>query len=229
MRKYAVIVAGGSGARMGGGIPKQFRNLCGRPVLWWSLKAFHEEDPHTSIILVLPEQFISLWKDFYDTLPESEKIPFSIAAGGKTRGESVKNGLALIPDPDSLVAIHDGARPLVTPALISRGWAAAQEHGAAIPVMDVTDSLRKRTPNGSEAVDRNEFAAVQTPQVFHTSLIKEAYNLVGDQSFTDDAAVAEYAGHTVKLFEGFHKNMKLTHPEDMAVAALLLKEDNGVF
>lgn len=225
MRKYAVIVAGGSGSRMGGGMPKQFRNLCGRPVLWWSMKAFKDEDPATHLVLVLPEEYISLWRDFYSTLPENDKFEYEVAKGGKTRGESVQNGLTLVDD-DSFVAIHDGARPLVTKDLISAGWEKVAETDAAIPVVAVTDSLRVRIDDKhSECVNREEYVAVQTPQLFKTSLIKTAYNLVGDKVFTDDAAVVENAGNKVALFPGNNNNIKITNPKDMAVAALLMGKD----
>lgn len=220
-----MIVAGGSGSRMGGGIPKQFQNLCGRPVLWWSMKAFHEEDPHTSLIVVLPENFISLWQDFFSTLPEEDRFAHSVTAGGSTRTESVKNGLSLIPeDAGSLIAVHDGARPLVTPALIRRGWEAAQEKGCAIPTVAVTDSLRKLTPEGSEAIDRSEYMAVQTPQVFQHDILKQAYKDTKQGLFTDDASVVEKAGHKISLYPGEASNMKLTNPKDLEIAEVILKQ-----
>lgn len=225
-KHFAVIVAGGSGTRMGGGIPKQFRSLCGRPVLWWSIKAFHSENPDTQIVLVLPENFISLWTDFFSTLPEKDRFDHYVTTGGENRSESVKKGLALIDDDNSLVAIHDGARPLVTTALISAGWNLAKEKGAAIPVVPVTDSLRKITGNENKSVDRNEYVAVQTPQVFLTSLIKEAYRQAGDYIFNDEAAVVENAGHAISLFDGNIENIKITNPKDLAIASLLM--GNGV-
>ena len=227
MEKYAVIVAGGSGTRMGGGMPKQFRSLKGKPVLWWSMKAFHDDDPKTKIILVLPGDFISLWNDFFSSLPQSDRFPHDVATGGGTRTESVKNGLALIPDKnhateDSLVAVHDGARPLVSPETIDKGWATAEKFAAAIPVVAVTDSLRSIKHSPSKAVDRDEFKAVQTPQVFRTSLLKEAYSKTGEGVFSDDATVVENMGIPVALFEGRHDNIKITNPKDLAVAEVLM-------
>lgn len=225
MRKAAVIVAGGSGTRMGGGIPKQFRSLAKRPVLWWSMKAFHDEDPSTRLILVLPQDFITLWKDFFASLPENDRYPHEVTCGGTTRSESVKQGLTLV-DEDCMVAVHDGARPLVTKQMISRGWETASEKGAAIPVVEVTDSLREKERDGeSHGVDRSRFVAVQTPQVFDAKLLKQAYIKAGEQVFTDDAAVVEFAGYNVSLYEGNHRNMKITNPEDMAFAELLIKKD----
>lgn len=220
-----MIVAGGSGSRMGGGMPKQFRNLCGRPVLWWSMKAFYEDNPFTRQILVLPEEFISLWKDFFSSLPEAERYPHQVVAGGSTRSESVKNGLSHIDEEDSLVAVHDGARPLVTQSLIAKGWEKANKDGAAIPVVAVTDSLRVLKNSGSENVDRSQYVAVQTPQVFKTGLLKEAYTKTGDKIFTDDASVVENCGKPVALFEGDPDNFKITNPKDMAIATVLMGKD----
>ena len=225
MKQYAVIVAGGTGSRMGGSIPKQFRSLNGRPVLWWSIKAFHDENPDTRVIVVLPQEFISLWKDFYSSLPEKERFENIVVSGGNTRGDSVKNGLSVIDSDDSLVAVHDGARPLVKPATITKGWEVANEKGAAIPSVPVTDSIRKLFTGGSESVDRKDYVAVQTPQVFRTSLLKEAYLKAGDLTFTDDASVAEYAGNKVTLFDGRADNIKITNPKDLAIAAVIMGKD----
>lgn len=223
MRQYAVIVAGGSGSRMGGGIPKQFRSLCGRPVLWWAMKAFHDDNPDTSLILVLPQDFITLWNDFFSSLPLEDRYMHQVVNGGKTRTESVANGLGLIPDDeDSLIAIHDGARPLVSPLIIRKGWETAMETGAAIPVVPVVDSLRFVNDDSTTlSVDRSRFVAVQTPQVFKSRIIKEAYSKVGEGVFTDDASVAESAGYEVKTFEGSADNIKITNPKDLAIAAII--------
>lgn len=210
---------------MGGEIPKQFRSLCGRPVLWWSMKAFKDEDPATHLILVLPEEFVSLWNDFFLTLPEEERFHHEIAKGGKTRGESVQNGLSLVDD-DSIVAIHDAARPLVSPLIISSGWDKLKNEVAVIPAVPVTDSLRfiKNTEE-SEGVNRDLYVAVQTPQIFKTSLLKEAYKEAGDKVFSDDAAVMENAGYHVALYPGSYDNMKITNPKDMAIASVLMGKD----
>ena len=226
MKKNAVIVAGGSGTRMGGGIPKQFRSLCGHPVLWWSMKAFHDEDPGVNLILVLPEEFVSLWKDFFSKLPQEESFPHIIVTGGKSRSESVRNGLSAIEDDDSLVAVHDGARPLVSKETIASGWAVALENGAAIPVIPVTDSLRIISDDVlSKSVNREDYRVVQTPQVFKTSLLKEAYKKAGSGSFSDDATVVENMGHNISLFPGQPDNIKITNPKDLAVATVLMGND----
>ena len=210
---------------MGGGIPKQFRSLCGRPVLWWSMKAFHNENKDTRLIIVLPEEFISLWKDFYSTLPEPERFPHDIVSGGKSRSESVYNGLKLIEEDDSYVAVHDGARPLISESLISQGWESVQKSGAAVPVVPVTDSLRIFEDGQSKAIDRSRFVAVQTPQVFYTKILIESYEQVEDLNFSDDATVAEHAGYKVELFEGNAENIKITNPKDLAIAAVIMGKD----
>lgn len=225
MKQYAVIVAGGSGTRMGGGIPKQFRNLCGRPLLWWSMKAFNDENLTTEIILVLPSDFMELWNDFFTSLPEEAHIPHKITFGGKTRTESVANGLKLIDDDDSLVAIHDGARPLLSVEMISNGWKAANITGAAIPVVPVTDSLRKLSGDGNVAVNRSEYVAVQTPQVFNAGKLKAAYSKAQGVTFTDDASVMENAGFDVSLYAGEYTNIKVTNPNDLAVATTLMEKN----
>ena len=234
MKQYALIVAGGSGSRMGGGIPKQFRSLRGRPVLWWSLKAFRDENPETKIIVVLPKEFINLWTDYFHSLPLEDQIPHSTAEGGSSRTESVRKGLIEIETDlhshngkkeDALIAIHDGARPLVSLAMIKEGWKAAEKDGAAIPVVAVTDSLREKEREESHSVDRNKFVAVQTPQVFNAELIMDAYRIIGETSFTDDAAVAENAGNRVSLYEGNPENMKITNPKDLAIAEVLMGKD----
>lgn len=223
-QKYAIIVAGGSGTRMGSGIPKQFRNLQGRPMLWWSMKAFNEEDPVTIIILVLPKEFVSIWKDFCSTLPEGDKIPYQYTTGGETRTESVRNGLGLITESDSLIAIHDGARPLLSKELIKKGWECAIKEKAAIPVIPISDSLREVNDKGNHAVNRSKFRAVQTPQIFQGDLLIEAYKRVENGNYTDDASVVEALGHTIGLYEGDPSNIKVTTPVDFILASLLMEK-----
>lgn len=222
-KKYAVIVAGGTGSRLGGGLPKQFRNLNGMPVLWWSMKAFKDSDPATEIILVVHPDYIKEWNDLHLSLPEESRIPHKVVGGGGSRTESVVNGIAEIDDPDdALIAVHDAARPLVPLDLIRRGWEAGDKFGAAVPAVPVTDSLRKITEAGSVAVDRAEYLAVQTPQVFRSSVLKGAYGSMPGKIFTDDASATEAAGWTTAIFEGSPENMKVTNPGDLEIASLRL-------
>lgn len=223
MEKYAVIVAGGEGTRLGGGLPKQFRELKGRPVLWWSLKAFHDEDPTTHLRVVLHPRFFEQWQTLFHSLPEEEQFSHEVVAGGSSRTASVKNGIAAVPSsPEALIAVHDAARPLVSVDMIARGWAAAGKAGGAVPGVAVTDSLRHLNDQGSEAVDRSEYVAVQTPQVFRADLLKGAYALQPDAIFSDDASAYEAAGGRPVLFQGSPVNMKVTNPGDLEIAEVLL-------
>lgn len=228
MEKYAVIVAGGSGTRLGGDIPKQFRDLCGRPVLWRAIEAFHSEDPECHIVVVMNSGYETMWHEFVATIPDDERIPHAICHGGGSRTESVMNGLALVPDSgNALVAVHDGARPLVTPAIVARGWETALEYGAAIPAIPVTDTLRRLTDDGSVAVERKDYVAVQTPQVFRADILHKAYRRAAEGTYTDDASVAEAAGIRPVLFPGSPDNMKVTNPGDLEIASLLYRQQNG--
>lgn len=225
MRKTVIIVAGGSGTRLGGKLPKQFQKLNGHPLLWWSMKAFHDEDPSTKIIVVLPEAYIDTWYDMYMKLPLNEQFAHSVSPGGKNRTESVRMGLlSLYPmEEDGLVAVHDGARPLVSRDIIRRGWEAAKLTGAAIPVVKITDSLRELSKDRSRQVDRSNFVAVQTPQVFSDMILWNSYERNKEGEFTDDASLVEAQGHKITLFEGSHNNIKVTNPGDMEIAKILMK------
>lgn len=250
MEKFAVIVAGGEGTRLGGGLPKQFRPLLGRPVLWWSLKAFHDEDPDVRLRVVLHPDYFDKWQELFDALPEEERFSHDVVSGGKSRTESVKNGIAAIPASiDAMIAVHDAARPLVSVDMIRRGWVAAEAFGGAVPAVPVVDSLRRvardsrseaplmlyssvpsetlaasgKFRGGSVAVDRSDYVAVQTPQVFRAALLKGAYDRVPDAIFSDDAAAYESAGGKPVLFDGSPLNMKITNPGDIEIATLLLK------
>ena len=224
MRKYAIIVAGGSGTRFGGNLPKQFLPLEGKPVLWWSMRAFREADSTTELILVLPESGFDLWQSLFAQLPSECQYPHKLAKGGTTRSESVVNGLALVEtEEDSYVAIHDGARPLITPEVINRGWEAALQHGNGVAAVPVTDSLRRVAAGRNEAVDRSEFMAIQTPQIFKSRPLMLGYEQAGRKSFTDDASVMENYGHKITLYDGSPLNIKITNPGDLEIAQTIIK------
>ncbi|MDE6290563.1 MAG: 2-C-methyl-D-erythritol 4-phosphate cytidylyltransferase [Muribaculaceae bacterium] len=220
--KYAIIVAGGVGSRSGDSLPKQFHDLAGHPMLWWTLKAFHDENPDTTLIVVMHAGFIDYWKE----IAGDDCAPHFLTCGGATRKDSVAAGLALIPDSSrGLVAVHDAARPLASVSLIKNGWIEAAGHGAVIPGVPVSDSLRKGTADDNKSVDRSLYFAVQTPQVFDISLLKEAYRKAEsakDTVFTDDASVAEWAGKRIHIFEGDPLNIKVTYPADFRIAADML-------
>ncbi|HSL86631.1 MAG TPA: 2-C-methyl-D-erythritol 4-phosphate cytidylyltransferase [Bacteroidales bacterium] len=218
MKKYAVIVAAGSGKRMGSEIPKQFLELAGKPVLMHSIGQFREYDDKTNIIVVLPQEQIPFWKSLLERY--SFRIPHIIVKGGDKRFHSVRNGLEIIDSP-GLVAIHDGVRPLVSKETIRRCFEAAGKNGSAIPVISPADSIRMVTGQGSVSVNRLHVKLVQTPQVFDANLIKKAYLQDYSDDFTDDATVLERAGETVFLVAGNPENIKITTPEDLLVAETL--------
>lgn len=229
MKKYAVIVAGGVGSRAGGDIPKQFQTVGWRPMLWWSIKAFRDEDEATEIIVVMHRDYIDFWNDYILSLPGEEVISHTVCEGGASRLESVKNGLALCEDDEALVSVHDAARPMVTLRIIADGWETAAKYSAAVPAIPVSDSLRHISDGGmfletarSQAVNRAEFVAVQTPQVFRCGLLKEAYSRLLTETMTDDASVAEAAGHRIALFPGDSRNIKVTNPIDFIIADHLI-------
>ncbi len=221
MRRYAIIVAGGSGSRMKSEIPKQFLPLGEKPVLLHTLEAF-ESAGNIEIILVLPASQIQTWRDIISEkgLPSA----YRIVEGGETRFHSVRNGLATIPETDALVAVHDGVRPLVTRALISRSYEAASRYGAAVTAVSLKDSIRKLAPgDSSQPADREAFRLVQTPQAFRLSWMRSAFERPYKPSYTDCASVVEDAGYPVHLIEGDYGNIKITTPEDLIVADALVR------
>lgn len=202
-------------------VPKQFLLLQGKPVLSYSLKAFYEFDPQTELIVVLAMTELPRW----ETLCEEHRIhiPHQTVIGGATRTESVKRGLALVKE-EGLVAIHDGARPLVEKGIIERTYAAAESYGSGIACVKPKDSIRQITDKGNAALDREQLRQIQTPQTFRVSLIKSAFEQFGEEASSDDATVLEKAGHTVHLVEGAYTNFKITTPEDLELASSLLKK-----
>ncbi len=221
MNKYALVVAGGRGSRMGAEIPKQFLLLKGLPVLMHTLKAFRSiDDIH--LILVLPEDQIMYWNQLCTKYDFS--LPHQIVAGGETRFQSVKNGLQSISDSEALVAIHDGVRPLVSIDIIKESYKLAQQVGNALTIIPLKDSIRMQTDKGSVSVNRSDYFLVQTPQTFRLSEIKTAYENAPElNTFTDDASVIEAIGAEIHLVQGDYKNIKITTPEDLLFAEALLK------
>lgn len=222
MSKVAVIVvAGGSGRRMGADLPKQFLVLDGKPILMHTLSHFAEALEDCRIILVLPESHVDYWEQLCTEY--NFVLSHTVCLGGETRFESVRKGLEYIGHAD-LVAVHDGVRPLVTPQLIKRVVADAKTYGAVVPVVTPVDSLREVGDWGSRIVDRNNYRIIQTPQVFHAKKIKKAYELPYQESFTDDASVVEASGEEIYLSEGDYANVKITTPIDLMIAEVLLRQ-----
>ena len=220
MNKIAIIVAGGKGERMNADVPKQFLEINGKPILMHTLEAFMNFDASLQLILVLPAAQI----DFWETLCEAHdfNMPHQIVAGGQTRFHSVKNGLTAVSIP-SLVAVHDGVRPLVSVETISACFDAASEYGTAVPVIDAIDSIRKITENGSVSVNRSEYKFLQTPQVFDGKLLIKAYRQEFSENFTDDASVVEAMGAKMHLVTGNRENIKITTEMDLILANQLMK------
>jgi 2-C-methyl-D-erythritol 4-phosphate cytidylyltransferase len=216
---YAVIVAGGSGKRMGLDTPKQFLELAGRPVLMHTIEKFRQFSDKIEIITVLPENQLRHWNEFCKKF--AFDVPHTLVKGGEHRFISVKHGLEFVDTP-GLVAIHDGVRPLVKLETIKRCFETAEKYGNAIPVISPADSLRQTTSKGSKPISRLDVKMVQTPQVFDAELIKKAYRQPYETAFTDDASVLEKTGVKIHMVEGNRENIKITNPEDLFIAQTLL-------
>lgn len=217
--KVAIIVAGGKGERMNADIPKQFLEIKGKPILMHTLEVFQRFDNSIKLILVLP----AIQMEFWDELCKKHAftLPHQVVAGGEARFYSVKNGLNAVSSP-ALIAVHDGVRPLVSPETIARCYAAAEKFDAAIPVVDLVDSIRQINDNGSQSVDRSAYKLVQTPQIFDAALLKRAYEQECSPLFTDDASVVEALGNHVELVEGNRENIKITTEFDLKIAEIFI-------
>ncbi|MBX5438818.1 MAG: 2-C-methyl-D-erythritol 4-phosphate cytidylyltransferase [Thermoflavifilum sp.] len=249
--KYALIVAAGQGTRMRSAgstqhTPKQFLWLGNKPVLQHSIDVFASTFTDIRFILVLPPSY----PHFVNKLPSAEpkqfkgyeyppsyfnvvsKLPaiyagyhFAFVPGGETRFQSVKNGIQYVQEADAIVFVHDAARPLLTGELIERCYAAALEHGVAIPAVPATESLRGIAADGTNhPIDRQSVRYIQTPQTFRAALLFEAFQQDFQPTFTDEATVVEKAGHRIQLVEGDPTNIKLTYPHDMKIAEVLLRQ-----
>ena len=223
-KEYAIIVAGGKGTRMKSHIPKQFILLNGKPILMHTLEVFASYTPELSIILVLPESDINTWENLCDQ--HNFAIPHSLTIGGDSRFQSVRNGLSTIKETEGLVAIHDGVRPLVDKDTIAASFRLAAIHQSAVAAVRLKESIRVTDQDTTKAVDRSAYRLIQTPQTFDLAVIKNAYNIKEVSTLTDDASVAEMAGHKISLFEGSYENIKVTTPEDLIIAEALLKRKN---
>jgi 2-C-methyl-D-erythritol 4-phosphate cytidylyltransferase len=220
MKKYAVIVAGGTGIRMLGDVPKQFMLLNGKPIILYSIDAFYSFDSKIQIIVVIHPDYLVFWEEL--RMGFKIDIPFLVAAGGKTRFDSVKNGLNLI-DEDGFVAIHDAARPVINPDFIGQLFSEAENHGSAMPGIALNDTIRMIDGDTSHQLDRTFLRAMQTPQVFKVSELKRAYTQPFQPIFTDDASVMQSAGFPLHLTEGRPWNIKITYLQDIPLAELLMK------
>ena len=218
MELYALIVAGGSGKRMGAEVPKQFLELAGRPVLMHTIERFKAYNKDIEIITVLPENQLRHWIELQKKY--SFLVPHTLVKGGSARFFSVRNGLKFVNKP-GLVAIHDGVRPFVSFDTIKRCFDTAEELGNAIPSVSPADSLRLLTDQGSKPINRLQIRQIQTPQVFNATLIKKAFSQEYNPEFTDDASVLEKMGEKINLIEGNRENIKITNPEDLLISTAL--------
>jgi 2-C-methyl-D-erythritol 4-phosphate cytidylyltransferase len=223
MRKFAIIVAGGTGSRMNNSTPKQFLLLKGKPVLYYTINSFLQAYDDLQIVLVLPEDHIAAGQEIIDAFFDYSRL--QIAIGGRTRFHSVQNGLQLVNE-ESIVFVHDAVRCLVSVDLVRRCYDAAMENGSAIPVIDSKDSVRLITDDDdNEALERAAIKLVQTPQTFHSKILLPAYQIDYKDKFTDEATVVEAFGLKVKLVAGEENNFKITRPLDLLMAEQILQEN----
>ena len=220
MKKFAVIVAGGSGTRMGSKVPKQFLLLNGQPVLLYTVEAFLSAYPDMEVILVLPSSYMEQGAEIARQSSDPGRI--SITMGGETRFHSVKKGLSLATHP-SIIFVHDGVRCLVTQKLIRSCYDQAVEKGSAIPCIVVPDSIRIINGDKHQPIDREKLRAIQTPQTFQSEMLLKSFELPSSESFSDESTVVEAAGYEVFLAAGEKENIKITLPADIPVAEQVLK------
>lgn len=223
MKKFAIIVAGGTGTRMGSAVPKQFMMLNEKPVLYYTLKAFLEAYDDLQVILVFPEDFQDIGKEIIDAYFDYDRI--QVTFGGETRFHSVQNGLKLVTG-EAIVFVHDAVRCLVSTELIHRCYENTLHMGSAVPVVRSKDSIRllNEEGNDNEVLDRNKVVLVQTPQTFHSKILVPAFEIDFKERFTDEATVVEAFGLKISLVEGDENNIKITRPVDLQIAGALLAE-----
>ena len=225
------MMAAGSGTRMGAQLPKQFVEIGGKAILRRTMEVFMEACPDISVITVLPKQYIDYWKDY--CYKNNFICPQILVAGGITRFHSVRNALKKVPA-GALVAVHDGVRPLVSVQLVKEMFSQAENKSALIPVVPCVDTMKVLQKTMAEdgieelvampgqTVDRTFLYGAQTPQIFHSELLKEAYDQAFDTSFTDDASVVERQGKSLSYVPGERLNIKITTSEDLILAEAVL-------
>ncbi len=219
MKKTAIIVAGGTGQRMGTVVPKQFLAIEGKTILLHTIDQFVAAFSDINFVIVLPAGYIQEGQDLIASSGLTQQFQF--VAGGDTRFQSVKNGLAQV-DPEAIVFVHDAVRCLLTPALIQRCYQQAVEKGSAIPAVSSTDTIRVIEGTGHHVVDRENVMMIQTPQTFIAALLIKAFEQGYQPSFTDEANVVEAGGTPVYLVDGEFENIKITRPLDLAIAEYIL-------
>ncbi len=221
-QKFVLILAGGKGLRMNAPLPKQFLEIAGKPLIMHTIEVFYNFDPAISLIVVLPADQIEFWQELCKK--HGFGIDHKVVQGGETRFNSVKNGLVLVTVP-SVVAVHDAVRPLVSKETIAKCFEKAEQMSAAIPVVELNDSIREISENENKSVDRTKYRIVQTPQVFDGELVLNAYQQEYNQLFTDDASVVECTGIKINLVEGNRENIKITTPTDLIFAEMIINNE----
>lgn len=217
-----VIVAGGSGNRMGAEMPKQFLVLGDKPILMHTIERFYDVIPDAELVLVMNSAEFDRWKDLCEQY--NFKIPHKITSGGSSRFQSVKNGINASSLDSEIIMIHDGVRPFIDKTTILNTLEALQHTGAVVPAINHVDSIREEKENGVfEVVDRSKYKLIQTPQVFFSEIIRKSYDVDDNSQFTDDATVAEYSGYRITVCTGSSNNIKITSPIDLAIGNVLLK------
>ncbi len=221
LKKYAIIVAGGTGSRMNSELPKQFLMLGEKPIIIHAIECFLNYDTQMECIIVVHESYQDYLKKL---LQEYHLQNCKICVGGTTRFHSVKNGLAYVTEKHSIVGVHDAARPLVNLETLKACYELAQEKGNAIPTIPINESIRYVTSLSNKAVNRSEYQLIQTPQCFKYEVMATAYEQAYTELFTDDASVIEAAGYTIHLTKGNLENIKITHPHDLQIASFFLAQ-----
>jgi 2-C-methyl-D-erythritol 4-phosphate cytidylyltransferase len=225
-KKYLIVMAAGSGTRMGADMPKQFIEIDGKAILQMTIEKFLEACPGINVVTVLPEAHMSYWRSY--CLERNFTCPQVLVKGGITRFHSVRNALAKVPD-NAIVAIHDGVRPLVTVNLLRDMFELSENEPALIPVVPCVDTMKVLKEEGGKlvsvpgaSVDRSVLFGAQTPQIFHSEILKEAYAQPYDTAFTDDASVVEKYGKNLSYHMGERFNIKITTQEDLLLARAIL-------
>lgn len=223
VKRSMIVVAGGSGTRMGSELPKQFMELNGKPILMHTLDSMFAFDPAMQLILVLPETQLNYWNELCKS--QQWSTPHECAKGGNTRFQSVSNGLELAKGMH--IGIHDGVRPFASHHTMRNCFAAAEQHGAAVPVVPIVQSLRKIVDGTNEAVNRDEYRAVQTPQCFNAEVLRDSFAKATKNDYSDDASVVEACGNKIMLIDGDSENIKITTPFDLVLARLIIERRLG--
>lgn len=219
MSSFSIIItAGGIGKRMGSKIPKQFIEVANLPILMHSINCFYSLDKNCQIIVTLPKE----WKFYWDELINkySFKVPHNLVIGGIERYDSIKNALSICTN--EIIGVHDGVRPLVNHATITRCLALAKEKGSAVPTLSLKESIRKKEGLYTKSIERKDYLIVQTPQFFTAEMLKNAYKIPFHSGITDDASLVEATGYTISITEGNEENIKITTPYDLKIAELFL-------